>query len=324
MPTLPKISVNIPIKPESDIKTVISSLKKIKYPPEQTEIIIVEGNQIARQRNLALKKSKGEIIYLLDNDSAVKSTAFEIIASEFKKSAVAAVGGPSLTKKDKNSLSFVIACALETYFGAMRMRLRYSSQKMAEAGSEYHLIGANLALRKKIVKKLGGFNEKIMPNEETELLRRIKKAGYKLVYKKELSIYRQQRKSIWDLANQFHHYGIGRMKQIVYNGSFEDVIFFVPIIFVLYLFSLLFYDPVWYSAPLLLYLGLSFATSLKATLKYKQFGLLFTLPLIFPVIHISYALGLQHEIIRRIFLKKQSETRQPKLKVKTLYLQDLS
>ena len=121
MPEFFKISVNIPVKFPITIKPVLNSLKKINYPPKLTEIIIVEGNQIAQQRNLAIKKSSGDIIYLLDNDSEVNPDSFKIISAEFNKKNVAAVGGPSLTKKGKNYLNFLIGCALETYFGAMRI-----------------------------------------------------------------------------------------------------------------------------------------------------------------------------------------------------------
>lgn len=323
MRRLPKISVNIPAKPKSDVKPVLNSLKKIEYPPELIQIVIVEGNQIAKQRNQAIKRSSGEIIYLLDDDSEVRPDSFRIIIQEFKKKNVAAVGGPSLTKKDGNYLNFLIGCALETYFGAMRMRFRYSEQGQKTEGNEYQLIGANLALRKKTVEKIGLFNEKIVPNEETELLRRLKKVGYKLVYNKDLSIQRSQRKTLKDLAKQFFHYGVGRMKQILYNGTFEDLIFILPIAFVFYLTSLLLFHPIWSLIPLFLYLVLSLATSLKAASKYKKAFLILALPIIFLIIHISYASGIIYEILSQFLFKKDVKKHKNRFKISILSLRDV-
>ena len=188
--------------------------------------------------------------------------------------------------------------------------------------NEYHLIGANLALRKNIVKKIGFFNEKIIPNEETELLRRLKNSGFKLVYKKELYIHRNHRKSLSDLARQFHHYGIGRMKQILYNGSIEDLIFIFPAAFLFYSISLFFFNPEWFLTPLFLYFILSFATSWKASFKYGRPSLIFTLPVIFFVIHISYALGIVDEFLNSIIKIEKKET-VIKMRVKKIGLADL-
>lgn len=323
MQKLPKISVNIPIKPNSTLKPVLDSLRKVDYPSNLVEIIIVEGNQIAKQRNKAIKHSSGELIYLLDNDSEIKPNSFKIIAREFGKKNIGAVGGPSLTKKDGNYLNFLIGRALETYFGAMRMRFRYSEQNQYIAGNEYHLIGANLALRKKSVEKIGFFNEKIFPNEETELLRRLKKTGYNLIYNKNLSINRSHRKNLKDLAKQFFNYGVGRTKQIMHNGSLEDFIFVLPVGFFLYLISLFFYNPKWYLYPLFLYLLLALLTSWKASLKYRKADLIFSLPTIFLVIHISYAFGIIYESINFLF-SNQKELNLKKIKVRIIKLADLS
>ena len=323
MPRLPKISVNIPLISRGNIKPVLDTLQKVDYPKDLIEIVVVEGAHIGKQRNIAIKHSHGEIVYLLDDDSEVRSDAFKILAKEFKNKKVAAVGGPSLTKKDGNYLNFLIGCALETYFGALRMRFRYSEQNQSKEGSEYHLIGANLALRKKTVEKVGMFNEKVVPNEETELLRRLKWAGYSLIYKKELSIRRSHRKTVTGLAKQFHHYGVGRMKQILYNGSFEDLLFIIPSGFALYLISLYFFHPLWYFLPLVLYLLLAFTTSVKAALKYRKVDLFFILPLVFITTHISYALGIMHEALNQSIFKKVEKRQSNRFKVKVLSLNPL-
>jgi succinoglycan biosynthesis protein ExoA len=318
MTSLPKISVNIPLITNGNASCVLKALKKVNYPKNLQEIIIVEGKSVGRQRNIAIKKSSGEILYLLDDDSRVQPNAFKILVKEFTDPKVAAVGGPSLTEIS-NGIYFneLIAYALETYFGAMRMRFRYSSQ-VGNRGSEYRLIGANLALRKAAVVKVGKFNEKIYPCDETELLRRLKKAGYKLRYNNKLFIYRNHRKNIYSLMKQFHYYGTGRMKQIMHSFNFGDPLFFIPIGFSFYLISLLFYHPIWYLIPLFLYILLAISTSFKAALKYNQLDLVISMSLIFPVIHISYAWGLIHGFFLKIINQDKKIKKKHKVRVKIL------
>lgn len=296
MKKFPKISVNIPLITNGDASIVLESLKRIRYPKDLVEVIIVEGNQIAKQRNVALIHSTGKIIYLLDDDSKINPQAFKLLASEFLNTKVAAVGGPSLSRNKSNYFSKLVGYVLETYFGAVRMRFRYSPQ-LDKKGSEYRFVGANLALRRNAVLKVGKFNERIVPNEESELIRRLKKAGYQLKYNRKLFIYRDQRNNIVKLFKQFHHYGVGRMKQILHNFNPDDILFIAPIAFLFYLVSLIVYHPIWYLIPLSIYLILGILTSLKASIKYRNFSLFPSMIGVFPLIHLSYAFGLIHELM---------------------------
>ena len=67
MKFFPKISINISVIFGGKCQTVLQSLKKVKYPDNLYEIVIIEGNHLTKQRNIGTKFSKGEIIYLLYN-----------------------------------------------------------------------------------------------------------------------------------------------------------------------------------------------------------------------------------------------------------------
>lgn len=297
---LPKISVNIPLITNGDASIVLNSLQKIDYPKGLYEIIIIEGSHLTKQRNIGLKVSRGEIIYLLDDDSQVQTLSFKIVAEEFRNPKIAAVGGPSLTPQDgQNHLNQLIAYVLQTYFGAFRMRYKWSNHVKDIFGKDYHFIGANLALRKEAVIDVGGFDEKIVPNEETELLRRLQAAGYLLKFNKNLFIYRNQRKNLLALSKQFYHYGKGRMKQIKKKIIFQDFILFAPIAFGIYLLTLVIFHPLWYILPFLIYFLLGFATAMKASMKYKKPSLLLTMPMLFPIVHLSYAAGMVNELLTK-------------------------
>src|SRR4051812_5725686 len=138
---LPKISINISVITNGSADIALNSLKKVNYPRHLYEIILIEGNHLTRQRNIGFQHSKGEIVYLLDNDSQVHSGALRLLAKEFSSSKTAAVGGPSLTPKEGSSyFSKVIGYILETYFGAYRMRFKWSKQKSKKHTSDYIFI----------------------------------------------------------------------------------------------------------------------------------------------------------------------------------------
>jgi len=318
---LPKISVNIPVITNGNAKIVLESLKKIDYPKQLTEIIIIEGNQIAKQRNEGLEHSNGDIIYMLDDDSQVQPESFKILAEEFNNPKVAAVGGPSLTPCNNGYLNQIIGYVLETYFGAFRMSHKWSKAKNKQ-GMDYHFIGANLAIRKKAAIKVGGFDEKIVPNEETELLRRLNKKGYILKYNKELFIYRNQRDNMSLLAKQFYHYGKGRMKQILKKPIPEDLVFTIPIFYGAYLVSLIFFHPIWYFLPLISYFLLGFLTSLKASIKYKRPDLLLSMHPVFLIIHLSYGTGLIIEMLKRFKKNKFVEQKGNLAKIRIVLLEN--
>jgi GT2 family glycosyltransferase len=296
---LPKISINISVRNSESASIVLESLQKIQYPAELFEVLIIKGGYLTKQRNKGIAHSKGEIIYLLDNDSIVTPNALRVIAREFKNKNVAAVGGPSLNPKKGSYFSTVVGYILATYFGAFRMRFKWSNHKKIIAPNDYHFIGCNLAFRKNIVKKIGGFDERFRANDETELIRRIRDKGFLLRYSHKLVVYKGQRSNPVLLAKQFHHYGKGRMQHLLKNPQREDLFLLAPLGFMGYLFSLPFYRSELYVLPLGFYIFLGVLTALKASIKHKRPDLLVTMNILFPVIHISYGMGLLHELISR-------------------------
>ncbi len=290
---LPKISVNIPLIENGSAEIVLDSLKKVDYPARLFEIIIIKGNNLAKQRNEGVKNSKCEIIYLLDDDSQVQPNSFITIAKEFQDMNVAVVGGPTLPPKNGNYINQLMGYILETYFGAFRMRYKWSKQPNSSNTIDYQFIAANLAIRKEAVLEIGGFDERFYPSEETDLVRRIKNKGYKVKYSDKLIVFQNhKRKNSYLISERFFHYGEGRMRQILKNPIKEDFIFILPIGFSLYLLSLVFFNPFWYFLPIVIYLILGLLTSLKAALKYKKYSLIFLMTVIYPIVHLSYAMGL--------------------------------
>lgn len=286
---MPSFSIIIPVKPGGYV-AALQYLRELDSP-YTFEILVAEGCLPSRQRNEAVNESSGEIVYFLDDDSRVSPNCLEICADAFEKTAVAAVGGPSLTPADDSALQQLFGTALASMFGAGAVRNRYRAVGDIRETTDRELILCNLAMRKDVFLSLGGFDERLYPNEENELLERVVSSGKKLVHAPQMAVYRSQRKTLVQFVRQMFSYGCGRAQQTFISGS-VSVVSFAPLIFIGYLASLVFV-PLSGPAilPLLAYSILDIIFSLSAVLSSKIAARGFLL-FLYPVIHIANGFGL--------------------------------
>lgn len=351
-----KISVIIPVRPGGEIKTAIEALEKVNYPAELVEVFVSYGFSPSRQRNLAVKKAKGEIVYFLDDDSEVESYAFRravatfsgeavltevppsrgfsffphwvnrLIANNFfsgiiYKGEIGAVGGPNVWWEKETFDSSIAGIILESFFVHFQMAARYRPIGLVHKASEKELISCNLAVRRDIFEKIHGFNENLFPNEENELLNRVEKAGYQLVYHPGILVFRPRRQTFRTLWHAFFHYGRGRMEQIRIEGLESSFIFLTPLLFLFYLLGLIFscvatsfVSRFWFVfLPLILYFILGFFSALGFSLRRKKIYLALFLPFFFLLCHLVYAWGLM--VGSSINLEKRKRERMNKIEI---------
>lgn len=289
---LPSISVIIPVKPGGRVEKVRASLAEIRYPPELVEVIVVEGQQPSRQRNEGLAHASGDIVYFLDDDSEVTPDLFLRVVGYFQNQSVVAVGGPALTNPDDGLFQRCVGYVLSTIPATMGARSKFASIGKARRASEFELILCNLSFRSEIIRRAGGFNELLYPNEENELLNRLGYIGYKFVYDPEAVIYRSRRSNFWLFFWQIFGYGRGRMEHVTVNPSFFEPLFLVPLFFVLYLLLLPFIRFSFFRKPLKYYLSMAAVTSLWIAARQHEWAAVFLCPLIFLTVHVAYGCGL--------------------------------
>jgi succinoglycan biosynthesis protein ExoA len=172
------------------------------------------------------------------------------------------------------------------------MAARYRPIGNIHRATEKELILCNLAIKKSIFKKVGGFKESLYSNEENELLNRIEKAGYQLIYHPWVLAKRPRRKTFSSLLKAFWHYGKGRMEQIKEEGVWSSFLALIPLLFVLYILSLGYFHYWIAFIPLGLYLILALGSALGHAQRHKKIYLVLFLPPIFFMAHLAYAIGL--------------------------------
>jgi GT2 family glycosyltransferase len=322
-----RISVIIPVRPGGEVEKALSALRAVDYPAELIEVFVACGFNPSRQRNKAVEKARGEILYFLDNDSQIDRQAFRRLVKVFSgnfscpalshlrgfsffpawvskaivkrffskkiyKGEIGAVGGPNIWRGEESFEASVAGIVLESFFTHILMAARYRSIGPVHRADEKELILCNLAFRREVFSRVGGLSEKLYPNEENELLNRVEKAGYQLVYHPGILTFRPRRQSLSALLGAFFHYGRGRMEQIRVEGVGPSFLLLAPLGLLIYLLTLCFYQPWFAFLPLVAYFGLGFVSALGHALRRKRPYLAFFLPVVFLAAHLGYALGL--------------------------------
>jgi succinoglycan biosynthesis protein ExoA len=235
---LPNVTVIIAAPPGmKDIRAVVGA-KALDYPPDKLEIIVARGRQPSVQRNTALRAARGEIIYFLDDDSVpfAKDTLRRAV-EHFRSLDVKMVGGPNLCPPEAPALQHAFSMTMGTKLAFGPSAARYRSIGKTRESSEKELILCNLLARRDPVLDLGGFNEKLYPNEENALMDELQKRGGKLIYDPDIIVHRHPRPTLKAFCKMLLNYGRGRAEQFRLHPTINSAANFVPPLFVLYLLA---------------------------------------------------------------------------------------
>jgi hypothetical protein len=172
-------------------------------------------------------------------------------------------------------------------------RARYTPVGTVRQTSEKELILCNLVARRQAVLDLGGFNEKLYPNEENALMDELQARGGILLYDSQLMVRRRPRRTLKAFMKMLVTYGRGRAEQFRETPTFGSALNFVPPLFLLYLL-LLIPATIWKGSIVLLPLILYFGVVLVQTAALTRFApprqCLAAMPLII-LTHILYGFG---------------------------------
>ena len=286
----------IPVKPGGTTKA-LDALNQLKGQVHPYEILIAEGTSPSRQRNLAAEQAQGDILYFLDDDSCLAPDCMTQCAHAFEDLSVAVVGGPSLTTDSDSRLQHLFAYALTTPFGSGAMRNRYRTTGKPRVTTERELILCNLAIRRDLFLASGGFDERLYPNEENELLDRFISAGHKLVHVPSMTVMRSQRSTLAAFVRQMFSYGRGRAQQSIIARSCSFMSF-MPLILLIYLalLPLLPANTLW-KLPLFSYIALDIVFTIVILFKTGRPETLFLFGL-YPLMHCANGTGLLYGFVK--------------------------
>lgn len=245
----PLVSVIIPHRDNETIEATLRVLEtaadfsRESGHPEAAryEVIAVSGNQPSVQRNAAVREAAGQYIYFLDNDSIPAQDCFMRIGSFFLTHPNAAIlGGPSLTPDTDTSSQKAFGHVLGSFAGTAFIRARYSSFGALRETTDRELILCNMAMRRQVFLDLGGFDERLYPNEENALMDTARAEGWTLWHDPFLRVWRSQRPSFRAFIRQLFGYGRGRAEQMRLAPLASNI---VPFVFMLFPLAVLLLAP---------------------------------------------------------------------------------
>lgn len=295
-----KFSIVVALAPYRNLE-LKDSLKNLDYLKDKYELIVEEGFNPSENRNKGIKKSKGEIIAFLDDDAIVSKNLVKNAEKFLEKyPKIDIVGGIQLTPKSDKFFAKVSGYVLGSFFGSYTMRNRYKKGKLNLDADETWITSAICFVRKKVFKKLKGFNPILYPGEDPEFFGRAKKSGIKIAYNPDLMIYHKRRSTLTGFCKQIFRYGKVRMLKERLNKTKIKPIFLLPAVFTLYIIL----SPILISIsnifliPILIYILINFLVSLWISLRNNVFALPLLIVLFF-LQHFSYGLGMLYYLISK-------------------------
>ena len=287
-------SIIIPVQPGGDAQAALNALANVDYAPEQFEIVLVDGKRPSLQRNVAAREASGQYLYFLDDDSEIHPDALQRAAAHLGGPHVVGVGGPNLPAPPVNLTERCVGVVLASQVGTSLVRSKYEATGGVRPAREYDVILCNMCLEHAAFTDLGGFDERLYPNEETEFFHRlrVRGGGRYILYDPELRVDRGRPRSLWELAGKIFNYGRGRMEQTLIAPSATTFAHMLPLLFVLYagLCAVLPLAPLLYSWAL--YGAVVGGVSVGHTCRVRNPLAWPILVLCYVITHVGYGLGL--------------------------------
>ncbi|MFX1519580.1 MAG: glycosyltransferase family 2 protein [Promethearchaeota archaeon] len=182
---------------------------------------------LSRSRNIGILLAKEEVVVFIDDDCIACSDWLQNLLSEFTEKNTGVVGGRSLSLFMGRGAPTWLSTRLTPALGISH----YSNERQAVP----YVLGCNFAVRRNLFDELGMFREDLgrrgkllLSNEEIELCKRIKEAGYLVIYTPKAivkhKIYPSRLKRIYFFKRFF--YG-GLSEGIMYHFGPKNLFFTV-------------------------------------------------------------------------------------------------
>lgn len=254
--------------------------------------------------NAALMTATGDVIIRVDAHARIpRNFVSRNIYNLSQGEDVVGGGRPNITS-DVSSWKLTLLAAEDSLFGSSVASYRRPPTQKEYLDSLFHA-----AYRREVIQKVGGFNENLGRTEDNEFHYRIRKAGYKLCCCPDIISYQHSRNNLKDMIRQ--KYSNGRWIGLTLSECpgclsyfhFAPFAFVMMIILCSIIAALGF--PILLYTLLIVYGMFDIVNSVGCfTMKnlQPQFALL---PIIFPILHVSYGVGTIVGLIQIPFWQKK-------------------
>jgi succinoglycan biosynthesis protein ExoA len=296
-------SVVVPLRPGAPEPRALEALERMAHTGHPLEVLLSRGECPSRQRNIAARVARGDVLLFLDDDSVPSPDLVERYLETFRgEPDLSAAGGPAL----HGGGSFperLVAALLSEPLVTGRSAARYSARGPARRSDERELILANLAVRRSAFERAGGFEESLYPNEENLFLERLRDLRLKIRYDPSALVTRPAPALPFELFGKVFGYGRGRAAQATRRFSRPSAVRVSAALALLISLCAAGSALPWTPLPLLALAGvlLPYHVLLLARISLRAGFLAGILaPFLASGIHVAYALGILSGLIWRL------------------------
>lgn len=328
----PLVSVVMPVYNEAKfIEKCIESLLEQDFPKEQMEWIFVDGcstdDTVKRIQKYTVRYT--ELIKILNNPNKIVPYAMNI--------GISASVGKYIVRLDAHadySVDYISKCVYylenidaENVGGVAETKAtgfmgqciaKMLSSRFGVGNSEFRTNGSSGyvdtvpfgAFKREVFSKYGGYDERLVRNQDNEMNYRIRKNGGKIYLADDIHLTYYCRDSIKGISDMAIKNGMWNIITMKLCPGAMGIRHFIPFAFVLSIvgLSVLGFVTVWFwrllFVELCLYLALDVIYSFKASKSLREF---FSLLILFPIFHISYGIGSLKGIVK-LFSKQFRKT----------------
>jgi glycosyltransferase involved in cell wall biosynthesis len=317
----PFVSIIIPcFNEEKFMPGLLEDLIHQDYPHQLMEVMVIDGASEDQTRkivlgyaikypflrlidndkrfvpfalNLGIRESKGEVIIRMDSHAGYPANYVSLLVKHLYELNADNVGGiwDTVPGNDTNT-ALAVSRVLSSPFGIGNAlyRLKVKNARVVDTVP----FGC---YRREVFDKIGYFDEDLLRNQDDEFNARLKRNGGIIFLMPDVKITYYARTSLKSLGKMFFQYGL--FKPLVNRKLDKPVTMrqFIPPLFVFFLvafliagiFSSLFLN-VWL-AGITLYIITDLLFTVKIMAETRNLLLIFYLPWIFVLVHISYGCG---------------------------------
>ena len=200
---------------EPTIEECLRSILEMDYPKQLLEVIVIDGGstdattELAKAYpiklvysqlnppaayNLVLKDVTNEVIGLIDSDAKVERDWLRKLVKHLKEPEVVGASGTVETWNNDRLVPRIIG-----------LELKYRYQRLPNTIERVATM--NLLLKTKVTLEIGGFDESLPTQYDTDIGARLAKAGYSIAFDLEAKCYHFHRPTLQTFFKQQYKYG---------------------------------------------------------------------------------------------------------------------
>lgn len=252
-----------------------------------------------RKRNVGMAEAVGNFCAFIDSDAYPRVDWLSSALKYFDDPRVAAVGGPGLTPEEDGMMQRAGGYVLSS-FKVGNLSSRYKAENRFES-DDIH--SCNFVVRKLVLEKAGGWNEKYWPGEDTLICLAVKKLGGRLIEASDVVVYHHRRPLLVPHLKQILRFGLHRgFFARKFSGNSLRLTYFMPSLFVLSLSAGVFVSFVYSSFLNILSLALAaylVFTLIAALLEVKEAKLVPLVWLGIVATHVVYGFSFLAGLMKR-------------------------